>query len=237
MKQLFAVFLLLASVSMAYAEEGIIKKPLEYDVEIIIFEDANARYLNSEYWRQDAITDVTKNTKVKRNSSNTKQALYKNTKPHILSKEYRRINNSKEYNVLFFGSWRQTGLEEKKAFKINIETLKNNHKVTSKNSLTGNLKLVLARYLHIYSKLKYQRDMLGSTTINGKTVESPDPESSNPESSKPKSSNQWAAEKNKALAINNHRRMRSKELHYIDHPLLGMLIQINPVKAHTKKAP
>jgi hypothetical protein len=29
--------------------------------------------------------------------------------------------------------------------------------------------------------------------------------------------------------MKNHRRMRSKELHYIDHPLVGMLIQINPV--------
>ena len=30
--------------------------------------------------------------------------------------------------------------------------------------------------------------------------------------------------------INSHRRMRSKELHYIDHPLVGILIQINPVE-------
>jgi len=28
--------------------------------------------------------------------------------------------------------------------------------------------------------------------------------------------------------FNEHRRMRSKELHYIDHPLMGMLIQITP---------
>ena len=27
-----------------------------------------------------------------------------------------------------------------------------------------------------------------------------------------------------------HRRMRSKELHYIDHPLVGLLIQINPTE-------
>ncbi len=30
--------------------------------------------------------------------------------------------------------------------------------------------------------------------------------------------------------LNSHARMRSKELHYIDHPLVGMLIQINPVE-------
>ena len=29
--------------------------------------------------------------------------------------------------------------------------------------------------------------------------------------------------------FNEHRRMRSRELHYIDHPLLGMLIEITPI--------
>lgn len=31
------------------------------------------------------------------------------------------------------------------------------------------------------------------------------------------------------VALAQHRRMRSKELHYIDHPLMGMLIYINPI--------
>lgn len=31
------------------------------------------------------------------------------------------------------------------------------------------------------------------------------------------------------VALSQHRRMRSKELHYIDHPLMGVLIYINPV--------
>lgn len=31
--------------------------------------------------------------------------------------------------------------------------------------------------------------------------------------------------------FNEHRRMRSRELHYIDHPLMGMLIMITPVSS------
>ncbi|VAW53041.1 hypothetical protein MNBD_GAMMA06-1920 [hydrothermal vent metagenome] len=203
MIRLLTIILLLTNI--AHAEEGIIKEPLKYDVEIIIFEDANARYLNSEYWPQNAIIDVTKNSKAKLHLSKTNKALYKNIKPQILSKEYRRMKNSKDYNVLFFGSWRQTGLEAKKAFSINIEALTNNHKGTSKNRLTGNLRLVLARYLHIYSELDYQRHTATEVATETTTQNAP-------------------------LHISNHRRMRSKELHYIDHPLLGMLIQINPVK-------
>lgn len=36
--------------------------------------------------------------------------------------------------------------------------------------------------------------------------------------------------------IVSHRRMRSKELHYIDHPLVGILVQINPVKKKPAEA-
>lgn len=32
----------------------------------------------------------------------------------------------------------------------------------------------------------------------------------------------------KSYRFTTHRRMRSKELHYIDHPLVGVLIEINP---------
>ncbi|MCK4704001.1 MAG: hypothetical protein KAT90_00855, partial [Gammaproteobacteria bacterium] len=39
---------------------------------------------------------------------------------------------------------------------------------------------------------------------------------------------------NPSYPLQAHRRMRSKELHYIDHPLIGILIQINPVKKPKK---
>ena len=164
MKKHLAILLLLTSTSITHAEEGIIKKPLEYDVDVIIFEDANARYINSEDWAQNAIVTEHETGKPAKNQnklsvSDINATTYKDIKPKILNTEYRRIKNSKEYNVLFYGSWRQTGLEEKKAFEINIEDLKNRHKTSSKNAIKGNFKLVLARYLHIYSEMEYQRDV------------------------------------------------------------------------------
>jgi len=220
MKRLSTISLMLMSIGIAHAEEGIIPKLLEYDVEVIIFEDANARYINSEDWTQDAIlaapvieTNEPSKDLIEPGSNETNTTSFKNIKPGILKKEYKRINNSKEYNVLFYGSWRQTGLEEKKAFKINIKTLKNAHKkATSKNTITGYFRLVLARYLHIYSELEYQRN-----TVTDVAAEPA------------------GSHRNETYSINNHRRMRSKELHYIDHPLVGMLIQINPVKVSTEE--
>ena len=229
MKKHLAILLLLTSTSITHAEEGIIKKPLEYDVDVIIFEDANARYINSEDWALDAIVTEPETDKPAKNQNKLSvrkinATAYKDIKPKILNTQYKRINYSKEYNVLFYGSWRQTGLEEKKAFEINIEELKNRHKASSKDAIKGNFKLVLARYLHIYSEMEYQRDV--DNTSAEKII-------TNTESTEQAIEN--IAIENTTYPIKIHRRMRSKELHYIDHPLVGMLIQIDPVKPRAEE--
>lgn len=232
MKLLFTVLLLIISTSITHAEEGIIPKLLEYDVEILIFEDSNARYINNEDWTQDVILESTVADKNEPHTKSAKPKLrknetgsFKNIKPEILNKEYKRINNSKEYNVLFYGSWRQTGLDEKKAFDIDIEELTNTHKTTSENTLNGSFKLILARYLHIYSDMEYMRK---PDEITAQKTDS-DNELTEPVT-------EITALENTGYPINMHRRMRSKELHYIDHPMVGILIQINPVKVSIEKA-
>jgi len=239
MKQLSTIFLLLISINIAHAEEGITPKLLQYDVEVIIFEDANARYINSENWAQETAPppgseeetievpenlDTLSIDEINSIDKNNTPA-FKNIKPVILNREYKRINNSKEYNVLFYGSWRQAGLDAKKAFEINLQELNNTHKTSSENTITGTFKLVLARYLHIYSKLNYQRKL--NETATEQAVENTDNAIPSNEAT--------AALQYKNYPINNHRRMRSKKLHYIDHPLVGMLIQINPVKVSAEE--
>jgi hypothetical protein len=216
MKIIPVILLLILSINIAQAEEGVTPKLLEYDVEVIIFEDAHARYINSEDWNTDSESDTAASDTIETPQIPNKvnDTHFENIKPKILTQEHRRINNSSEYNVLFYGSWRQPGLDDKKAFEINIEELKNNHKAKSENSITGNFKLILARYLHIYGDLEYQR--VSVDTTEGSVT------------------NNELAEK--AYPVKIHRRMRSKELHYIDHPLVGMLIQINPVEASEEKA-
>ncbi len=241
MKKLTTIFLLLICISTTHADEseGIIPKLLEYDVEVIIFEDANARYINSEDWMHEETitipapeetTDLPDNLDTlsidEINAIDKDHASpFQNIKPAILNKEYKRINASKEYNVLFYGSWRQPGLNAEKAFEIDIQQLDNIHETDSENTIAGAFKLVLARYLHIYNKLNYQRKVNAASTKQA--VENTDTATPPSES---------AAVKYENHPINNHRRMRSKELHYIDHPLVGMLIQINPVKVSTEEA-
>ena len=219
------------AINNAIAEEGITPKLIEYDVEIIIFEDPHARYINSEYWHEnpDPISPLspTEAEAAESNKDVIKRSNFKTIKPVILGQEYKRINNSSEYNVLFYGAWRQAGLDENNAFEIKIEDLDNTHKTKSENSITGQLKLVLSRYLHIYGDLDYQRPI----DLNSINNESNDDTSGNTTGTTSTGENQGDIVKTEnSYPINIHRRMRSKELHYIDHPLIGMLIQINPVE-------
>ncbi len=115
----------------------------EYDVEIIIFEDSHARYLKSETWDQYAKT--TEQLSATRETSATNITGFKSIKPAILKTQYKRINGSSEYNVLFYGAWRQPGLEKSKAFAINIKNLKSSHRNKSGNS-TYQTQLIKNRY-------------------------------------------------------------------------------------------
>ena len=216
MKRLTTIILLFLIVSQTHADDITAAKDLkEYDVEIIIFEDAHARYLKSETWKQKTKTSEQQSANTKSNKINA--TGFKSIKPAILKKQYNRINASSEYNVLFYGAWRQAGLDKSKAYEININKLKSRHTDKSKNTLTGTFKLVLARYLHIYNQLNYQRKITVTTGSAENEKQSG-------------ALNNDMVPSNGLYTLNSHARMRSKQLHYIDHPLVGMLIQINPVE-------
>jgi hypothetical protein len=232
MKILPALFMLFLAISNAFAETNdTVTSVQEYDVNVIIFEDAHARYINSETWNQNNTTDpetssessssqATTDNLDKLSLKETDKTSFKTIKPTILTKEYQRIKKSSEYNILFYGAWRQAGLSDTEAFEINIDDLDNKDKSTSHNTITGNFKLILARYLHFYADLEYHRE--GNNDASSTSPAS--------DAGQNNSSDNNLSTENKTYPIAIHRRMRSKELHYIDHPLVGMLIQINPVE-------
>jgi len=67
--------------------------------------------------------------------------------------------------------------------------------------------MVLARYLHIYTDMIYRKPRNEAAPV-------------------------WydvQARLYKQYPIQSHRRMRSKELHYLDHPMVGILVMAKPV--------
>ena len=218
----------------------------QYDVEIIIFEDAHARYINTETWSQHdepaSPEDEITHAQAKVNTKKDKPAVeIENINPKILTQEYKRINNSSEYEVLQYSAWRQQGLESSKAFDVELTTLKNSHTTRSENNITGTIKVVLARYLHLFGDLDYHRPVTGEAGDTGNKGQGQMAKDIIPTSQSipatDESNAPAALVTEAAYPIEFRRRMRSKELHYIDHPLVGILVQINPVELIKEEAP
>ena len=237
----FSLLLLLTVISV-HAETT------RYNIEIVIFEDSSDRYLNSEQWPVIHHPENISTTALKNQKSDTlaiidqepeikdKQAEYPESNSVInvthhtsdaLAAHVARLNQSSRYKVLFHQSWQQTGLSNTDAINIQVDTTKSNnnekYNVATLNpahqlpgisnqklesNIQGTLKLVLGRYLHIHTDLLYKRlnnvDKQTFPTLDSKVFSK--------------------------FKIKSQRRMRSKELHYIDHPLLGILVLVTPIE-------
>ncbi len=223
-----------------------------YDVEVIIYEDADAKYLHAEQW-DNVITPVDSiaangqtvakekisqpgvaTDKTAKLAENKKVAMIRNIKPYILTREEKRVAASSHYNVLMYAAWRQPGWDKTQALAIKLSELKNNAVVKTKNTIDGTLKVVLARYLHFYTNLDYQRKAMQVIKPDDNNINL---DNKNQDESTDTNSNDNIGDTGISLQpvpviqhyhIISHRRMRSKKLHYIDYPLVGILVQINP---------
>jgi len=137
------------------------------------------------------------------------------------------LSKSGRYKVLEHIAWLQPGLAKEEAIPVRIHAGKNyrnefkersfaqadfnDRKLSANqpvNELDGTIKVVLGRYLHVYTDLVYRRPF----NLSANSTENP-------------------LGRDRVLvdfAVKTHRKMRSKTLHYIDHPFLGILVEIRP---------
>ncbi|MCB1752667.1 MAG: peptidoglycan binding protein CsiV [Gammaproteobacteria bacterium] len=99
-------------------------------------------------------------------------------------------------------AWRQPVFSRNSASAF---YLRSDREVTPGTPLVeGMVKVSISRYLHVDLDLLLRETPAGAVRLPGGF---------------------------QTFRFNEHRRMRSGELHYIDHPLMGMLILITPVKS------
>lgn len=114
--------------------------------------------------------------------------------------------------------------------------------------LDGNIKIILSRFLHIYADLllmepvKLTQEKSPSNNVNESTgtgiIEETRSNLDITETQKTITPNTYKLSLASAndyttlhgFNIKDHRRMRSGELHHLDHPLLGIMIKISPSK-------
>ncbi len=156
-----------------------------------------------------------------------------------------RISKRSDMKILWHKAWIEPIQEQENAIAhaINIEV-----KAENKNDLnlhlTGSFSLYLSRYLHLNTNLIMQHSKLADSeelpeqtiplnqTINLLTQENEDVKLAADNGSKIDSVEtefQTVLTPIRAANIQLQRRMRSTELHYIDHPMLGIIVRVNPV--------
>jgi len=160
-------------------------------------------------------------------------------KEFFLNKPYEYIKYSKDYNVLAHTSWKQAGLNENNALAVKFNFDEN------KTQISGDIKITLKRYLHTLVNFELIENVCRQTAIetqinelsNVKIKVQTDVNADLKTSVKQPLTGKTSPIINEAdnltcqmekIKFKQSRKMRSKELHYIDHPVFGVLVQINP---------
>lgn len=232
---LLSTFALLLSVTAHAADEA----QRWYDVEVIIFAQNSEQYRNSEVWPIDYGLQNPETTQQLlppvRSSQTTPVPFARLSAASLrLGKQAERIKATADMELLLHLGWRQPGLAEEKAVAIRIDdTMQAGGQPAPASAagepamgaapprMEGSLKLVLSRYLHIYTDLIYREPLAGATAAF--PMEEVDLFSQAEESYLLPAQPQY-----QVYHLQQSRRMRSRELHYLDHPLFGMAILVTP---------
>ena len=196
-----------------------------YEVELIIFEDKTGRYLRSEDWSyNDMLNNIDNVPSEELKPDVDPEYIQLDWKGSKLEKKLSRLQNNSNYKVLVNTRWKQTGLDRKHAFNIpvgtqqavddsaaspdNVSTLLEtpDNQPSTDSYISGTVKLIMSRYLHFNINLQYTKPQFNENN----EIE------------------------DKVYPVVNERRMRSKEIHYIDHPLVGVIVLATPFKIEQK---
>ena len=128
-----------------------------------------------------------------------------------------RLRRSGDYQVLFHGRWLQPVPPREAPEPLLIESLPQG---PQGSVLQGTVDVTLGRYLHFNAHLYFQEPLLGRAPVDRALP---------PDADAPPA---WSFEDltpTGYVQLHQSRRMRSEEVHYLDHPKLGVLVIVQPV--------
>lgn len=195
----------------------------DYIVEMIFFANISSSTDSVHISTQAVVPDLSGSISLNQNAQSS-GFIPLTSDTFTLSGKANALNKSGKYRVLKHMSWLQPGLAKEDAIAVRINAGKNyinefkersftqadfndrrlpaNHPV---NELDGTVKIILGRFLHLYTDLVYRKTFdVNSDDALGRSHVLAD------------------------FPVKTHRKMRSSTLHYIDHPYLGILIEIRP---------
>jgi len=220
-----------------------------YKVEVIIFANNDPMAIHEESWPEiNEIPFRDRAVALKgRPSAGENPTAYQSlpSSRHSLKSVKNRLNNSSDYRVLFHEAWMQpvSHTQNPRPIKINAGRVLDN----GMQELEGHIAVGRGRYLHFRPDLYISQ--LVAPSNNAPTVPAEETQTeamltmqgqseTPPEAAQTTQAIQTIAKTASAFPMipevltahqSQARRMKSKELHYIDHPLMGILVEIKPL--------
>lgn len=227
--------LILSLIIAFYASSSLAEK--WYKVEMILVAYTNISDINKEYWpiklenkpiyspktsiswlsvyqSQSTNKRVIRRFGAPNSKTKTTGALFSELKILSLYDYAKKIDKEPNLDVVFHQSWLEPIQTKKKASYHNLNvTLNGSENDSDTIKINGQFKLYRSRYLHISTNFHVQH-------YSKATQPSKNDETSN-------QATQLIPMR--AAQVKLSRRMRSNELHYLDHPMLGVIIKTTPV--------
>ncbi len=185
-----------------------------YQVEILVFK-RSFETANNELWDKDLRLSYPENTRyIQKTLPNA---------AHYLGGHNYTLKKSGQYEVLFHNAWNQQmwKKDESPAFVIRGGASYGTHR-----ELEGTIRIHIGRYLHVTTDL-WLSDFISKTSA----ITSSGSGLSLPRLPNAVSASTGGFYPSRIVALRETRRMRSKETHYIDHPLMGVLVHMIPIEA------
>jgi len=153
---------------------------------------------------------------------------------HILHSAETRINSRKDMHVVWHQAWIEPIQEEGEAV---IHPVNLRYEGSIAVEISGTFELHRSRYLHLNTDLIVQHYSLDDnpalrtlTLPDSKQVKQDDLSLTSSEAPLEASPAELMPTPLRAAEVKLSRRMRSSELHYVDHPMLGIVIKILPLE-------
>ena len=154
-----------------------------------------------------------------------------------LTSQARRLDRRAGFNVIFHGAWQQPVPQRSAPSPVLFQE---GRKIGGLHQLDGYLGVTVGRYLHFNAELWLTRPptITSPPTDALSTEPAVDPERQAAIAAGPVVARQLGARPLGArpppqptyLRLSESRRMRSGELNYLDHPLFGILVRIDPLE-------
>jgi len=198
-----------------------------YQVELIVF--ARNQAAPEEHWPSDIKLAYPENLlRLNNDGSASEEFSLLAANDRLLNPHAATVSKG-GYSLLYHQAWRQMIYGRKTNIAISGGKTFNGHQ-----ELEGSISLSVGQYLRIQSNLWLTQFVPASTQLTAPNLTQSWPEL-------PAIPNTANNEGEKAqdylikriVKLNQERSMRSNEIHYIDHPLLGVIVKIVPVETST----